>query len=95
MHLGEELVVGGGEASLAGHVHYEDGLATLVSGEGDGLPADVLGLQLEEGFRDGAELLLAGFLRQSTHYITDINRKRLIRISKRVGGNVPQITHKI
>ena len=53
---------------------------TLESREGDDLTSDIFILQLEERFGDGCQLLLASLVHQSTHYITDINRKTKIRI---------------
>jgi hypothetical protein len=59
MHLGEQLVVRGGEASLAGHVDDEDCLFGLVGREVDEGALDILGAEFEEGLRDVFEFLAA------------------------------------
>jgi hypothetical protein len=48
VHLGEEFVVGGSEASLTGYIDNQDGFLSFVGREVNYLAVDVLDLEIEE-----------------------------------------------
>ena len=67
VHGSQQLIVGRGEPSLAGHIHHQNGLHSLVGREWDLFPPDVLCRQFEEGLRGFFQLLGAGLEESAPH----------------------------